>query len=82
MTVKTNFGKLTLCSNKEKVGSVFYLLIALHNKRGREKLELAHEWQRDKYCAFPNKMAIASMNLATKKKSSKTEAPSYWRDQR
>jgi hypothetical protein len=31
-TVKTNFGKLTLCSHKEKVGSVFYLLITLHNK--------------------------------------------------
>jgi hypothetical protein len=35
-TVKTDFGKLTLCSHKEKVGSVFYLLIALHNKRGRQ----------------------------------------------
>jgi hypothetical protein len=31
-TVKTDFGKLTLCSHKEKVGSIFYLLIALHNK--------------------------------------------------
>jgi hypothetical protein len=31
-TVKTDFGKLTLCSHKEKVGSIFCLLIALHNK--------------------------------------------------
>jgi hypothetical protein len=31
-TLKTDFGKLTLCSHKEKVGTVFYLLIALHDK--------------------------------------------------
>ncbi len=36
---------------------------------------MAHEQQKDKYRTFPNKTAIASMNLATKKKSSKTEAP-------
>jgi hypothetical protein len=29
-TLKTDFGKLTNCSHKEKVGSVFYLLIGLH----------------------------------------------------
>jgi hypothetical protein len=31
-TLKTDFGKLTLCSHEEKVGTVFYLLIALHDK--------------------------------------------------
>jgi hypothetical protein len=39
-TVKTDFGKLTLCSHKEKVGSVFYLLIVLHNKQGHEIIEM------------------------------------------
>jgi hypothetical protein len=56
--------------------SVFYLLITLHNKRGHEIFEMAHERQKDKYRTFPNKTAIASMNLATKKKSKKTEDPS------
>ena len=73
-TVKTDFGKLTLCSHKEKVGSVFYLLIALHNKRGREIFERAHKRQKDKYRTFPSKAAVVSMSLATKKKLSKTEA--------
>jgi hypothetical protein len=36
---------------------------------------MVHEQQKDKYITFPNKTAITSMNLATKKKSSKTEAP-------
>jgi hypothetical protein len=59
---------------KEKVGSVFYLmLIALHNKQGCEIFERAHERQKDKYHTFPNKTAIASINLATKKKLSKTK---------
>lgn len=31
-TTKNNFGKLTLCSHKEKVGIVYYLLLALHDK--------------------------------------------------
>jgi hypothetical protein len=57
------------------VGSVFYLLIALHNKRGREIFERAHKRQKDKYRTFPSKTAIASMNLATRRKSNKTEAP-------
>jgi hypothetical protein len=65
-----------LCSHKEKVGSVFYLLIALHNERGCEIFETPHERQKDKYVTFPNKSAITSMNLATQKtKSGKTKAP-------
>jgi hypothetical protein len=40
--VKSNFGKLTLLSHKEKVGSVYYLLLALHDARGRELFESAH----------------------------------------
>jgi hypothetical protein len=31
-TLKTDFGKLINCSHKEKVGSVFYLLIGLHTQ--------------------------------------------------
>jgi hypothetical protein len=73
-TVKTDFGKLTLCSHKEKVGSVFYLLIALHNKCRCEIFDKAHEWQKEKYRTFPNKTTIASMNLAKQKKSNKAKA--------
>jgi hypothetical protein len=31
-TMKKNFGNLTLCSHKEKVDIVYYLLLALHDK--------------------------------------------------
>lgn len=31
-TTKKSFGNLTLCSHKEKVGIVRYLLLALHDK--------------------------------------------------
>ena len=74
-TVKADFGKLTLCSHKEKVGSVFYLLIALHNKQGCELFEKAHEWQKKKYNTIPTRMAVASMKMAVQKKSSTDEAP-------
>lgn len=59
-TVKREFGKLTLCSHKEKVGSVFYLLLALHDKRGREIFDKAHKRQRAKYSSFPAKSKIQS----------------------
>jgi hypothetical protein len=51
-TVKKDFGKLTLTSHHEKVGSVFYLLLALHDRRGRMIFEGAHARQAKKYMSF------------------------------
>ena len=59
-TVKRDFGKLTLMSHKEKVGSVFYLLLALHDQRGRHILQSAHKRQKAKYSSFPAKSKIQS----------------------
>jgi hypothetical protein len=57
-TVKSGFGKLTLCSHKEKVGIVFYLLLALHDKRGHEIIEKANKRQKNKYLTFPSKSVV------------------------
>lgn len=51
-TVKKDFGRLTLQSHTEKVGSAFYLLLALHTKRGRELFQKAHSRQAKKYLSF------------------------------
>jgi hypothetical protein len=61
-TVKSGFGKLTLCSHKEKVGSVFYLLLALHDKRGHEIIEKANKRQKKKYLTFPSKSVVMSIS--------------------
>ncbi len=61
-TVKSGFGKLTLCSHKEKVGIVFYLLLALHDKHGREIIEKANERQKNKYLTFPSKSVVMSIS--------------------
>jgi hypothetical protein len=45
-TTEKNCGNLTLCSHKEKVGIVYYLLLALHDKRGRSIFEQAQARQR------------------------------------
>jgi Plavaka transposase len=58
-TVKKDFGKLTLSSHNEKVGSVFYLLLALHDRRGRELFQKAHERQSEKYLSFTVEQAAA-----------------------
>jgi hypothetical protein len=64
-TVKKDFGKLTLSSHNEKVGSVFYLLLALHERRGRELLQKAHERQAEKYLSSTVEPAAAKeMNPA------------------
>jgi len=60
-TVKTDFSKLTLLSHKEKVGSVYYLLLGLHDKRGREIIETGHQRQKKKYLTFPTKTAVKSL---------------------
>lgn len=66
-TVKSGFGRLTLCSHKEKVGSVFYLLLALHDKQGRELFEKAKERQQEKYLTFPTKRAVQSLSSSKSK---------------
>jgi len=68
-TVKSNFGRLTLCSHKEKVGAIFYLLLALHDKRGREVIGKAHKRQQKKYITFPTKKADQKLSSETKKSS-------------
>jgi hypothetical protein len=73
-TVKSNFGKLTLLSHKEKVGSVYYLLLALHDARGRELFESAHTKQKKKYQTFPTKKEAHIMNSSKKKKSKKSSS--------
>jgi hypothetical protein len=40
-TAKKNFGNLTLCSHKEKVSIIYYLLLALHNEGGHSIFEQA-----------------------------------------
>ena len=68
-TVKEGFGRLTLCSHKEKVSSVFYLLLALHDPRGREIIEKAHERQKGKYQTFPTRSQVNKGSLSVKKPS-------------
>jgi hypothetical protein len=49
---------LTLCSHKEKVGIVYYLLLALHDKRGRSIFEKSQTRQKTRYSTFPSRKRI------------------------
>jgi hypothetical protein len=55
---------------KEKVGSVFYLLLALHDPQGWQLFEKAHAQQKIKYKRFPTKSDLKSMNISGVKKPS------------
>jgi hypothetical protein len=57
-TTKKNFGNLTLCSHTEKVGIVYYLLLALHDKHGRSIFEQAQTRQKTRYSTFPSRKRI------------------------
>jgi hypothetical protein len=57
-TTKKNFGKITLCSHKEKVGALYNLLLGLHHKDGREVWDGAQKRQQSKYKTFPSKKKI------------------------
>ena len=71
-TVKKNFGKLTLCSHKEKVGILYYLLLALHDKSGRTIFENAKTRQQEKYKSFPTKKKMKEwQGVATRGNASK-----------
>jgi hypothetical protein len=45
---KKNFGNLTLCSDKGKVGIIYYLLLALHDESGHSILQQAQTRQKRK----------------------------------
>jgi hypothetical protein len=57
-TTKKNFGNLTLCSHKEKVGIVYYLLLALHNKCGCSIFDQAQTRQKTRYSTFSTRKRI------------------------
>jgi hypothetical protein len=55
---KKNPGNLTLCSHKEKVGILYYLLLALHDKGGCSIFEQAQTRQKTRYSTFPTRKRI------------------------
>jgi hypothetical protein len=57
-TTKKNFGNLTLCSHKEKVGIIYYLLLALHSKCGCSIFEQAQTRQKTRYSTFLSRKRI------------------------
>jgi len=85
-TTKKNFGKLTLCSHKEKVGALYYLLLALHVKQGREIFEEAQSRQQRKYNTFPTKKGIQeweegnSRHKASKKRKKSAQSVAHHDD--
>jgi hypothetical protein len=66
-TTKKNFGKLTLCSHKEKVGIVYYLLQALHDEGFHSIFEQAQTRQKTRYSAFPTRKRIKEWQDVNKK---------------
>jgi hypothetical protein len=71
-TTKKNFGNLTLCSHKEKVGIVYYLLLTLHDKRGCSIFEQAQTRQKTRYSTFPSRKRIKEwQDLNNKGKATK-----------
>jgi hypothetical protein len=57
-TMKKNLGNLTLCILKEKVGIVYYLLLALHDKGGHHIFEQTQTRQKIWYSTFPTRKSI------------------------
>ncbi len=57
-TTKKNFGNLTLCSPKEKVGIVYYLLLALHDKGSCSIFEQAQTRQKSRDSTFLTRKRI------------------------
>jgi hypothetical protein len=57
-TTKKNFGNLTLCSHKEKVGIVYYLLLALHDKGSCSIFEQAQTRQKSRDSTFLTRKRI------------------------
>lgn len=77
-TVKKNFSKLTLCSHKEKVGILYYLLLGLHDKSGRAIFEIAKQRRQQNYKTFPTKKKIKEcQDVANTGKASK-KGRNWW----
>jgi hypothetical protein len=75
-TTKKNFSKLTLCSHKEKVGIVCYLLLALHNKCGHSIFEQAQTRQKTRYSTFPTRKRFKEcQNVNNKGEATKRRKP-------
>jgi hypothetical protein len=75
-TTKKNFGNLTLCSHKEKVRIVYYLLLALHNKRGCSIFEQAQTRQKTRHSTFPTQKRIKEwQDVMYKGKATKKRKP-------
>jgi hypothetical protein len=71
-TTKKNFGNLTLCSHKEKVGSIYYLLLALHDEGGCSMSEQAQTRQKTRYSKFLTRKRIKEwQDVKNKGKASK-----------
>jgi hypothetical protein len=75
-TTKKNFGNLTLCSHKEKVGIIYYLLLALHDKGSHSIFEQAQPRQKSRDSTFLTRKRIKEWQDVNKKgKASKRRKP-------
>jgi hypothetical protein len=75
-TTKKNFANLALCSHKEKVGIVYFLLLALHDKHGRSIFEQAQTRQKTRYSTFPTRKRIKEwQDVNNKGKATKRRKP-------
>jgi hypothetical protein len=75
-TAKKNFGNLTLCSHKEKVSIIYYLLLALHNEGGHSIFEQAQTRQKIWHSTFPTRKRIKEwQDVNNKGKASKRRKP-------
>jgi hypothetical protein len=75
-TTKKNFGNLTLCSHKEKVSIVYYLLLALYDEGGHSIFEQAQTRQKTRYSTFPTRKKIKEwQDLNNKGKATKRRKP-------
>jgi hypothetical protein len=75
-TTKKNFGNLTLCSHKEKVRIIYYLLPALHDKCCHSIFEQAQTRQKTRYSTFPTRKRIKEwQDVNNKGKATKRRKP-------
>jgi hypothetical protein len=75
-TTKKNFGNLTLGSHKEKVGIIYYLLLALHDKHGHSIFEQAQTRQKTRYSTFLTRKRIKEwQDVNNKGKATKGRKP-------
>ena len=61
--LQKGFSRQTLMTMAERVGSVFSIALALHNKEIARIFHEGHERQRTKYCAFPTSDKSSKENV-------------------